>query len=583
MGGTDRLDAVLRAVGELGLFQTPRRVPAVKDDDTAALEGEVLIEGRWVTIRLVLDSAFPLKLPRFFLHPWDALGFIPHVDGRAEQRGLVCFADPEGLVLDRRRPVQVVEEAFGRAIRVLADGVSGRNRADFGDEFEVYWGQLSGGATALSMLEPGDSAERVIVALYKEQPPRIAGSERDISAYLNGAEIGGTMTLQNGFYLPLEPGTIITPPRPDRPFWTGEEARRVLLPGLSEANRARFRKLVKGRPRLKEYVILRLPRPSEGDTLFGIRYERTGDRHPLLDGGVAERLIPLQIKRRDRGYLVRRGGGDTGLGAKRALLVGCGAVGGHLAFELARAGVLDLTLVDFDVLTPDNSFRHVLGRRHWWKRKVQALKEEIEAELPYVRVDTVENTIEGALAAGSVDLADYDLIVLALGNPTVELTINERLHALERAPAAVFTWLEPLGIGGHALLAAHARGGGCFECLYTSRGGDEATLENRAAFAAPGQSFGRALSGCGSLHTPYGSIDAVRTAALAARLAVDALTGRERGNPLLSWKGDAAAFREAGFRLSRRYGATEDELFRHRYAYRDAGCPACCAREEGMP
>ncbi len=268
------------------------------------------------------------------------------------------------------------------------------------------------------------------------------------------------------------------------------------------------------------------------------------------------------------------------IGIKRVLLVGCGAVGGHLAFQLARAGVLNLTLVDHDTLIPENSFRHVLGRRYWNRRKVEALKEEIESELPYVQIAAVPNTIEKALEDGSIKLANYDLLVLAVGNPTVELEINERVHALRNGPAVVFTWLEPLGIGGHALLAGNAPDGGCFECLYTSSLGNVQFLENRAAFAAPGQSFGRALSGCGSLFTPYGAMDAAKTATIAARLAVDALTGKELGNPFLSWKGDATDFVAEGFRLSPRFSATEEDLRRHRYGYKSAQCRVCNPQEK---
>jgi len=82
----------------------------------------------------VLDRSFPLRLPRFILRPWDALGFIPHVD----QSGLVCFLDAEGIVLDRRRPVEVIREAWQRVVGTLADGVTGRNTTDFVDEFEVH-------------------------------------------------------------------------------------------------------------------------------------------------------------------------------------------------------------------------------------------------------------------------------------------------------------------------------------------------------------------------------------------------------------------------------------------------------------
>src|SRR5205814_4221932 len=117
-------------------------------------------------------------------------------------------------------------------------------------------------------------------------------------------------------------------------------------------------------------------------------------RQPLHDEGTAGRLMPMYIQRWDHSYLVQRGGGTAALATKGVLLAGCGAVGGHLAFELVRAGVGALTLVDHDTLLPENSYRHVLGRRYWGRQKAEALKEEIEAQLPYVRVTAVVNTLE---------------------------------------------------------------------------------------------------------------------------------------------------------------------------------------------
>lgn len=570
-----RLEPVLHTVEALGLFSHPRRLATPEDSNTAVLEGEVTIKGYDVTLQLVLDHAFPLRLPRFFLRPWDALGFIPHVD----QSGLVCFLDAEGIVLDRRRPVEVIHEAWQRVVSILTDGVTGRNTTDFVEEFEWHWRRVQGGVAAYSVLTPSEEVEEVLVTINRDRPLWVARRARDIAAFVNTTQPTRGQTLQRALYLPLECGTVIVPPRPDRPFWSVQDVR-GLLANVSAANQKRLHQFLKGRARSREYVIMRLPRPSGGATLFGIRFDGVRKHHPLHDEGTARRLIPMYIQRWDHAYLVQRGGGMAALATKGVLLAGCGAVGGHIAFELVRAGVGALTLVDHDTLLPENSYRHVLGRKYWGKPKAEALREEIEAQFPYVRVTAVVKTLEAAVADGSVNITAYDMLLLALGNPTVELAINEHLHALRDGPPAVFTWLEPLGIGGHALLTHNSAGGGCFECLFTSPGNQE-VLENRAAFAAPGQSFGRALSGCGSLHTPYGSVDAVQTAVLATRLALAALLGTETGNPLCSWKGAADAFTAAGFHLSPRYVATEAELAHHRYTYQSTGCRICGSAETG--
>jgi hypothetical protein len=217
-----------------------------------------------------------------------------------------------------------------------------------------------------------------------------------------------------------------------------------------------------------------------------------------------------------------------------------------------------------------------LGKEAWGMRKVEALKAEFERKFPYVQIRTIAKRVEKLLATGEFKPNKYDLIIVALGDDTVSLHLNEILCTKKDTPPVIFTWLEPFGIGGHALLSGNSGHTGCLECLFTPVWeDDETSLYNRASFAASGQSFAKDISGCGSLFTPYGSTDALQTAILASRLATQALLGEVLGNPLVSWKGSDKEFLEAGFKLSSRYELTEDELSKRRYDYHNSRCPLC--------
>lgn len=557
------------------LIEAPHYVDS-NEEETVTLEGTVIVEGQRVTLRVILSSGFPLELPRFHLRPWDALGFIPHV---MYDSGYVCYVETEGLIWDRHRPDELLLDTFSMALSVLADGVSGRNIVDFVKEFDVYWRQLVNRLPILSVLEPGPTPSKMLYGRFKDELAFFGHSEHDLSTFLNGSDLNSSLTFQSALYIPLQPGTVLVPPRADGPFWSVTEVRELLQVGLTVENRQVLQTFLDKRTRKYEYVVIDLPHPDGGSTLFGLEYRGMSKKHPLSNGGTAKQVIPLQLHRLDKTFLLPRGGGDIALSSQRILLIGCGAVGGHIAFELARTGVLNLTVVDPDTLDSQNTFRHVLGKQYWAKGKAVALKEELEAQIPYTQIRAVNRTIEVALSAKLLAFADYDLVIFAVGNPTVELAINEQLHTLPDAPPALFTWVEPLGIGGHAVLTNHDQQGGCLECLYIESNEGVRNLINRASFAAPNQSFGKALSGCGSLHTPYGSADAAQTAILAVRLAIAVLTGQEAGNPLLSWKGDASAFEKNGFALSDRYEFSNEDLHRYRYAFKNSHCPVCATRQ----
>lgn len=562
-------DQLLHAIAGAGLLGRPRCVQLASGE--CALEGTLTVAGRAATIAIVVDPLFENKIPTVLLRPWDALGFIPHID----PSGKICYVDPEGMLLDQNRQLQIIRECFTEVRRTLQAGVTGANRADFVDEFEAYWSYLTSPLLAISSLDPIDEVSEVVIATCPTPgaPLRLAHDAHGIMHVADRPPSRGPWTSQSAIYLPLEPGTLLIPPRPDQPFWTLDDVR-ALFAHCSEANRARLPSLVAGPARDPEYVVISLPRPAGGRALFGVRLGGVGDRHPLADGGRAANLTPICIQRRDRGFLVQRGGGHMELESKRVLLLGCGSVGGQLAFLLARAGIGVLTLVDHDSFTAENTYRHVLGKPSWGKLKALAMQQALTVQLPFIKVRAIPKTIEAALEQDLIRLSDFDLIVSALGNPTAEIALNERVRR-DAGPPIVFTWLEPLGIGGHALLSGHRGAPGCFMCLYTELENSDDSLYNRASFGKKDQTYGRSIAGCANLYTPYGVLDAMRTSELAARLALDTLSGHEQSNVLRSWKGDATAFTEAGFDLSGRYRFSEDELRRQGASYPSALCPVC--------
>src|SRR6185369_8995982 len=119
------------------------------------------------------------------------------------------------------------------------------------------------------------------------------------------------------------------------------------------------------------------------------------------------------------------------------------------------------------------------GRNHINKPKVEGIKKDIENRLPFTSVTAICKSLRDALESVEIKLSDFDLIISALGSPTEELAFNEHVRQVE-APPVLFTWLEPHGIGGHALVTGLLSADkGCLSCLY---GKDEDETYCRAAF-----------------------------------------------------------------------------------------------------
>jgi molybdopterin/thiamine biosynthesis adenylyltransferase len=548
-----------------GLLQPPCSVVPMAGG-LLRVSATIAVAGKSVGILIEIPTDFPISLPPIRLQVPDSLGYLPHVSAS----GGVCYADSEGLLLNRQRPDLVLTWAVEHTQAVLTIGLGPGRVAEFMRELEVYWAQISK-TDLYNLLDP--SAAVSAASVYTARNLRLlAANEAQVPRWFL-PEKGPMLVAGSATYLPLLAGTAFVPPRSDEPFWTIEQLRALVEPTLAAMSPKRRRQLFKKDGCWKGTLALAIPTADNHYSLIGIDYASPKGFHPFDSRGRDFELRPVQLHRIERSYIVPRGGGKTDLAAKKVLLIGCGAIGGHLAYELVRAGVQWLTLVDHDTLSIHNMHRHALGKSGLGKFKTEGLRDDIQEKYLYAEVTSVAKKFQEARAAGELKPEAFDLIIAATGEATLELYLNEQLRLVPQAPPIIYSWLEPYGLGGHALLTWPTQPG-CLQCLYTSDDSD-APLANRALFAAPEQEFSVALSGCGSLHTPYASQDASQTAILAARLAINALTGREKASPLWSWKGDKREFKAAGFKTGPRYKLSEETLRREATIYISPTCPVC--------
>lgn len=68
------------------------------------------------------------------------------------------------------------------------------------------------------------------------------------------------------------------------------------------------------------------------------------------------------------------------------LVAGCGSGGSSVALQLAMSGIQNFTLIDSDVLEPENIIRHACGRRYIGQKKVDALEDLIKDRNPSIKV-----------------------------------------------------------------------------------------------------------------------------------------------------------------------------------------------------
>jgi|JI6StandDraft_1071083.scaffolds.fasta_scaffold00727_10 molybdopterin/thiamine biosynthesis adenylyltransferase len=535
-----------------------------------AVEGIARVDGRELRVRIGVPARFPNVLPKVFVLGLD--GRLPHIF----VHGYVCYSEHDGVLLDRNDPVAIIADALRQALDLVAAGLRGDNTSEYIEELVLHW---HGDAHAASMLTLREEIDWVC-GVRSGKLWHFFDNRAEAQRVLPGIEP------EQVLYVPL-----LNVPTPLDPFpegaWKLKAITRFLMQNLTEEQRRTLNLRLRNGKRTQSTVVVRVPRPRGGDCLIGVEFHDMHGDHPLTKRSGTALVRQIRIARQDRDYFIARGGGLAEVRGCKALLIGCGAVGGHIAGELARAGIRHLTLLDPDVLRPENAYRHVLG--NWLPNRIlpgacaksHLLQIDLSFRYPELELMAISANVEEQLTGGLLRLDTFDLVVVATGDPNVDRWLNDFSVASPNAPRIVYSWLEPLGLGGHAVLiaghrASEPRAPGCLDCLFTPAEADRAPrLCNRAAFSAPGQAVTRELAACGNSFTPFGSLDAVRTAELAVRLALHAMTGDVGGALLRSWKGDPRAFRAAGYQTSNRFEASVEHLEHTGEAFAQSHCPVC--------
>lgn len=147
--------------------------------------------------------------------------------------------------------------------------------------------------------------------------------------------------------------------------------------------------------------------------------------------------------------------------AVRVVVVGCGSGGGSVALQLVMSGIRNLTLVDRDILGPENVIRHVCGRRFVGWKKVDAVEEILRDRNPDVNIRKIEADV---MTSPRIDaeIAETDVVVLATDNEPSRYKVNQ-ICVQKEVPfvvGRVFT----RGIGGE-VFSFRPGAGGCLACL----------------------------------------------------------------------------------------------------------------------
>jgi molybdopterin/thiamine biosynthesis adenylyltransferase len=168
-----------------------------------------------------------------------------------------------------------------------------------------------------------------------------------------------------------------------------------------------------------------------------------------LDGKKTYRLA--RVYSEDDGQSQRTPAHYLALAGKTVGIVGLGSVGSKVALTLARMGVREYLLVDYDVLLPENIQRHVLDWCSIGEHKVDALRGELmlvgadmKVEVSYVHLTGQEST--ASVSRVLEKLGECDLLIDA----TADAAVFNLIAAVATGYEKPMVWAQVYvgGVGG---------------------------------------------------------------------------------------------------------------------------------------
>jgi len=532
------------------------------------------------TLMLGFKASFPYTIPSMFISP------VPKMRLHIDSEGKICLTDESSLLLDVSRPVQLIIECLRLADRVLnLSPDDPEYQVELKKEFLSYWGFQEHGISIWSIFQVSNCHSIQEVSLFQFGKSYIlASSLPDANSFL--CDYYGLPPIdeskgapQYAWVMRMKDGAAILSPFENHDW---SDIIRYIRNNSDLETRQKFWDLA-SKPVKKSIVWLIFVVPAsdevEGDIVFGVSVAIKNVHKMPIKASRSKTVLQVNVVRYDYDFLLSRCGASPSLKDKRVLLLGCGSVGGFLANNLCQMGITQLDILDKDTFSPDNVHRHFMGfeaiKQKATSHKSDLLRNILTEKYVYSDIDSlnyVDRTVETVILENPNRLCQYDLIISALGEPTLNLAISDLLATHQIEVPFIVCFNEPYGIGGH-VITTNISNESCLRCFYTDP--VCGTLCSfRGSLVAANQSFKKSLAGCSGIFVPYSTLDSQQTAIYTARKAVEVLTGKLIQNDFYTWRGDASLLKSQGFSVSE-YFLSDTEI-KH---FSNPNCPICQERK----
>ncbi|WP_440994138.1 ThiF family adenylyltransferase [Cysteiniphilum litorale] len=494
----------------------------------------------------------PHHIPKAYLLNDDLIGSIPHVS----EDGLICFeAADERILVDYHNPLSVLNKFIKDIYNLLERSMLKIYENDLFDEIEGFYSDIK--LFVNSCYYANNLSEEIHVEVNdKKEPQLIYSSKYNNNIFKRQHD---KLTIINGMHISIN--ETMSPCR-NRTALLEKILRYADSNGITEFD-------MSVAPQKPLFILASIPRSNVNEEKTQLFFNIKSNKKVNLKN--IKNLQDLNIKiykiiRLNKEYLLPRGGAKINISSYKVSIIGVGSIGSEILSMLSKTGISKFLIMDGDIFMPENIYRHRLGvdstylpNKVKYRNKVDALKDYIEKNVPYVKIESKNEN----LTKNNIELLkDSRVVIIAVGSISECLKFNSLIKNI--CDTIIYVFNEPNSYGGHVI--AINMQSSCLECLFSFKG----NIDDGFSFIDPSDSrVSHNITGCGDSYTSFSYIDTMQTASLAARAVVDILLGEYSESFLISWKNTFAT----GLKTNDRY--RKNDLITTKVIHRSMECQNC--------
>ncbi|WP_284078227.1 MULTISPECIES: ThiF family adenylyltransferase [Herbaspirillum] len=552
------LGQVFRTLAERGFSPLATK----KKRGARSFEGALRCAQGDVRVRLDVTDWNFLSYPD--IRVLDKPSFLPSLMPHINAAGSLCYFSPGAITLDRYDPaislLQCLDQAKDVLNKIALDPAYRHD--DIQAEFPALWAfgqnKLPWNVLVGDLGEKSVTASLYIIEVHDRKYALISADPAEAASLQNA--MGATLTSSTYRCWVFE--TAVFPSVPDRMPCTVKEVF-VWLKNWDKKlyDQLQAALLDKGYLKKQEYVTFGIKSPVGWigfgfylDHMVRLGYQEKPERYRqyLHNRGGTKELFRMVIEPVGVSFTHSRNLSFPDLRDKAVTVIGCGAIGSHVANALVRLGAGTgkkgkLKLIDPGILGAENLGRHTLGYPSLFNAKADALKDDLKRQFSYANIVSVSKS-----AFEDDELLTGDLLIDATGEESVSELLNGMRLDRENAPPCLHIWIRGNGDAVQGLWVDGAKYG-CYRCLIVP----DSLRHRRERFRLLKKDPDRRTDGCRAF-TPY----AVSASMYAGALAAEMVSAWLEGNP-------TPRFRTQAIKPQSLYVVANQDIDRIK------GCPAC--------